>query len=93
MTEAETALVWLVARTSAARGPTRHPGKARLWEALASLSAILEAGWSIVPAQPTREMQEAVVNALAEMGYIATNEGEAAAVCRAALAAAPRFKP
>lgn len=54
----------------------------------AILAALSAAGFAVVPREPTREMIDAGVNAMAALGYIAANEHEVIAIYRAMLAIA-----
>jgi hypothetical protein len=61
---------------------------------LEAVAAIRKAGWAVVPAEPTEEIQDAIIHAMDDAGYITANEHEAAKIYRAAMiAAAPGVKP
>lgn len=63
-------------------------------QACKTLAAIRAAGWAVVPAEPTEEIQDAIIHAMDDAGYITANQYEAADIYRAAmLAAAPGVEP
>jgi len=58
------------------------------------LAAIRAAGWAVVPVKPTEEVNDEIINAMIDSGYITANEQEAAKIYRAAIrTAAPGVKP
>ena len=62
--------------------------------AKAVLAHIRAIGLAVVPQKPTKEMQDAMVNAMADLEYVAANEHEAVKIYQAAIkAAAPEVKP